>query len=118
MTPFPGTELYARAAEFGEFDPDWGNMNLLNVVFIPYGLTREDLRIGAKRIDPAILLSVPRRGRLWQTAFVQSCNGEGAVGRIPFASAKYGEGFVMKILVLIPAYNEEARIGAVVQARA
>lgn len=50
MTPFPGTELYRRAAEFGEFDPDWGNMNLLNVVFIPHGLTREDLLRAQKEL--------------------------------------------------------------------
>jgi len=43
MTPFPGTELYRRAAEFGTFDPDWGRMSLLNVVFVPHGLTAEDL---------------------------------------------------------------------------
>jgi radical SAM superfamily enzyme YgiQ (UPF0313 family) len=50
MTPFPGTELYRRAAEFGEFDPDWGNMNLLNAVFIPHGLTREDLVAAQKEL--------------------------------------------------------------------
>jgi radical SAM superfamily enzyme YgiQ (UPF0313 family) len=43
LTPFPGTEIYARAAEFGEFDSDWSKMNLLNTVFIPHGLTHEDL---------------------------------------------------------------------------
>jgi anaerobic magnesium-protoporphyrin IX monomethyl ester cyclase len=50
MTPFPGTELYERAAEFGEFDPDWGNMNLLNVVFVPHGLKREDLLLAQKEL--------------------------------------------------------------------
>lgn len=43
LTPFPGTEIYERAAEFGEFDSDWSRMNLLNTVFIPHGLTREEL---------------------------------------------------------------------------
>lgn len=43
LTPFPGTEIYDRAAEFGTFDGDWSKMNLLNAVFIPHGLTREDL---------------------------------------------------------------------------
>jgi radical SAM superfamily enzyme YgiQ (UPF0313 family) len=50
MTPFPGTELYEQAAEFGEFDPDWGNMNLLNIVFIPHGLTRNDLEAAQKEL--------------------------------------------------------------------
>lgn len=43
LTPFPGTEIYERAAEFGTFDGDWSKMNLLNAVFVPHGLTREDL---------------------------------------------------------------------------
>ena len=43
MTPFPGSELYNRASEFGTFDSNWENMNLLNAVFVPYGLAREDL---------------------------------------------------------------------------
>jgi hypothetical protein len=43
MTPFPGSELYDRAAEFGTFADNWEHMNLLNAVFVPYGLTREDL---------------------------------------------------------------------------
>jgi radical SAM superfamily enzyme YgiQ (UPF0313 family) len=50
MTPFPGTELHARAAEFGEFDPDWGTMNLLNIVFIPHDLTRNDLVSAQKEL--------------------------------------------------------------------
>ena len=50
MTPFPGTELYERAAEFGKFDSEWGGMNLLNVVFIPYGLTREELEQAQKEL--------------------------------------------------------------------
>ena len=43
LTPFPGTEIYDRADEFGEFDRDWARMNLLNTVFVPRGLTREQL---------------------------------------------------------------------------
>jgi radical SAM superfamily enzyme YgiQ (UPF0313 family) len=43
LTPFPGTEIYERAAEFGTFDSDWSRMNLLNTVFIPHGLTHEIL---------------------------------------------------------------------------
>jgi radical SAM superfamily enzyme YgiQ (UPF0313 family) len=50
MTPFPGTELYRRAAEFGTCDPDWGRMSLLNVVFVPHGLTAEDLLAAQKEL--------------------------------------------------------------------
>jgi radical SAM superfamily enzyme YgiQ (UPF0313 family) len=43
LTPFPGTELYERAAEFGSFTADWGQLNLLTPVFVPFGLTADDL---------------------------------------------------------------------------
>ena len=44
MTPLPGTELYEKASEFGEFDNDWKKMNLLEIVFLPKGLHKEDLK--------------------------------------------------------------------------
>ncbi len=50
MTPFPGSELYDRAAEFGTFDANWENMNLLNAVFVPHGLTRENLEDAQKEL--------------------------------------------------------------------
>jgi radical SAM superfamily enzyme YgiQ (UPF0313 family) len=50
LTPFPGTEIFDRAAEFGEFDSDWSRMNLLNTVFVPHGLTREDLEQYQRKI--------------------------------------------------------------------
>jgi radical SAM superfamily enzyme YgiQ (UPF0313 family) len=42
-TPFPGTEDYRRAHEYGWFDDDWRKMNMLKVCFVPKGLTKEDL---------------------------------------------------------------------------
>jgi len=50
MTPFPGSELYERAAEFGTFDSNWENMSLLNAVFVPHGLTREHLERAQKEM--------------------------------------------------------------------
>lgn len=48
VTPFPGSELFRRAEEFGTFDRDWRRMNALNPVFVPNGLTREEL-VNAQR---------------------------------------------------------------------
>ena len=45
LTPFPGSELYREAARLGAFDCDWRKMNTLNSVFVPEGLTRDDLDI-------------------------------------------------------------------------
>lgn len=50
LTPFPGTELHARAAEFGTLDPDWEKMNLLNTVFVPYGLSEGELLQAQKKM--------------------------------------------------------------------
>jgi radical SAM superfamily enzyme YgiQ (UPF0313 family) len=67
LTPFPGTEIYERASEFGAFDSDWSRMNLLNTVFIPHGLTHEDLeqnqRVMLRRfyLRPRIIMGYLRR---------------------------------------------------------
>ena len=44
MVPFPGSELYQVAEKYGTFDKDWKNMSVFQEpVFIPHGLTKEDL---------------------------------------------------------------------------
>lgn len=43
FTPFPGTPIYEKIKEYGEFEEDWEKMNCLNFVFIPQGFTREEL---------------------------------------------------------------------------
>ena len=43
LTPFPGSQIYREASSYGDFDDDWGKMNLVNAVFIPRGLTRARL---------------------------------------------------------------------------
>ncbi len=43
FTPFPGTPIYEKIKEYGEFQEDWEKMNCLNFVFIPKGFKREEL---------------------------------------------------------------------------
>lgn len=43
FTPFPGTPIYEKIMEYGEFKEDWSLMNCLNFVFIPKGFTKEEL---------------------------------------------------------------------------
>ncbi len=80
LTPFPGTELFDRAAEFGTFDNDWTRMNLLTPVFVPFGLTRDELEMAQKDmlrsfyLRPRIIANYGERalrnpamlGALWQ----------------------------------------------------
>jgi radical SAM superfamily enzyme YgiQ (UPF0313 family) len=43
MCPFPGTELYGLADEYGAFSRNWEDMNIWTPVFIPSGLSKEIL---------------------------------------------------------------------------
>lgn len=49
MIPFPGTELYKIAGQYGEFTNDWSDMNIWTPLFIPNGLTRSELERESKR---------------------------------------------------------------------
>jgi radical SAM superfamily enzyme YgiQ (UPF0313 family) len=43
FTPFPGSKIYQTAKEFGEFEDTWEKMNLLEITFVPHGLTKKEL---------------------------------------------------------------------------
>lgn len=43
FTPFPGAPVFKSIREFGEFTEDWPAMNCLNFVFVPHGMTRDEL---------------------------------------------------------------------------
>jgi radical SAM superfamily enzyme YgiQ (UPF0313 family) len=43
FTPFPGAPVYKTIREFGEFEENWELMNCLNTVFVPTGMTREQI---------------------------------------------------------------------------
>ncbi len=43
FTPFPGAPIYKTIREQGEFTEEWPLMNCLNFVFIPHGMTKEQL---------------------------------------------------------------------------
>ncbi|MBF0511039.1 MAG: cobalamin-dependent protein [Candidatus Omnitrophica bacterium] len=43
FTPLPGTLAYDIADKYGTFDKTWSKMNLQNTVFLPHGLSADDL---------------------------------------------------------------------------
>jgi anaerobic magnesium-protoporphyrin IX monomethyl ester cyclase len=43
FTPYPGTPSYPTIREYGTFTEDWEQMNAMNFVFIPNGLSEEAL---------------------------------------------------------------------------
>lgn len=67
LTPFPGSELYETAEQYGKFERDWRKMNTIDTVFIPHGFSRRDLEAARGEIlrkfylRPAIILGQIRR---------------------------------------------------------
>ncbi len=67
MTPFPGSKLHDIASQYGEFEDNWAKMNELDVVFVPKGLTKDDLRGYSKEmlrrfyLRPRIMLNYMKR---------------------------------------------------------
>lgn len=43
FTPFPGAPIYRTIREHGEFNESWELMNCMNFVFVPHGMTKEQL---------------------------------------------------------------------------
>ncbi|MEI7481109.1 MAG: radical SAM protein [Elusimicrobiota bacterium] len=76
MTPFPGSQLYARALEYGSFDNNWSKLNGWLPVFLPHGLTARDLEMYSKRafrkfyFRPRIIFSYIRKIRSFRHAAI------------------------------------------------
>jgi len=62
LTPFPGSEIYDLADDYGTFDKDWTKMNMWSPVFIPKGLNQEMLEKYKKK---AILGFYLRPRMIW-----------------------------------------------------
>jgi len=43
FTPFPGSPIYENIHEMGEFNEDWELMDCMNFLFIPKGMTKDQL---------------------------------------------------------------------------
>ena len=74
LTPFPGSEVYARATEYGSFDNDWDKLNGWLPTFVPHGLTAKELESYSKRafrkfyFRPRIILSYIKKLRSFKHA--------------------------------------------------
>ena len=55
FTPFPGAPVYRTIREFGEFNENWPLMNCMNFVFVPHGMTREQLEETVQRVHQPLL---------------------------------------------------------------
>lgn len=67
LTPFPGSEIYEEAENYGKLDRDWERMSCFDIVFVPDGFTEEELRYWVKTayrqfyFRPQIIFSYLRR---------------------------------------------------------
>ncbi len=43
FTPFPGSPIYEKIHDLGEFDEDWAKMDCMRFQFVPHGMTKERL---------------------------------------------------------------------------
>jgi radical SAM superfamily enzyme YgiQ (UPF0313 family) len=49
FTPLPGCELYETIESYGTLEDDWSKMSMWYPVFVPKGMSRDELIIYAKR---------------------------------------------------------------------
>ena len=67
LTPFPGSRLYDIAEKYGTIDNDFKKMNILNVVYVPKGLSKEKLLYFQRRfmkefyLRPRIIVNYIKR---------------------------------------------------------
>jgi radical SAM superfamily enzyme YgiQ (UPF0313 family) len=67
LTPFPGSRMYDIAEQYGTIENDFDKMNVLNVVFVPKGLSKEKLLYFQRRfmkefyLRPRILVNYINR---------------------------------------------------------
>ncbi|HYA87803.1 MAG TPA: radical SAM protein [Nitrospirota bacterium] len=72
MTPFPGSELYDVASQYGTFDNDWKKLHGWYPMFVTNGLTSEELEHFSKTafrrfyFRPRIIMSYLVRMKSWQ----------------------------------------------------
>ncbi len=72
FTPMPGSEVYETVTEHGELDADWRRTNCWNPVFVPTGMTEQQLVKLWKRatlgfyLRPRIAWGYLRRIRSWR----------------------------------------------------
>lgn len=101
FTPYPGTPAYSTIREHGSFDEEWEQMNAMNFVFVPQGLSVDVLETYFDHLyrtfysRPDVLLSLarmlmrePRYMRRLATAavvYVRTKFSEGRylIGRLP-----------------------------------
>ncbi len=91
FTPFPGSEFYRTAKQYGEFDDDWKKMNCWLPIFVPKGMTVQQLEDYSKKaftgfyLRPRQVMSYLKRIRSPRHAMAYF---EGAISLLEFLVTK------------------------------
>jgi radical SAM superfamily enzyme YgiQ (UPF0313 family) len=43
FTPLPGSEVYGKVDDYGEFEDRWDKLSMFHPTFVPYGLSKKDI---------------------------------------------------------------------------
>lgn len=89
LTPFPGSEMYNMAEKFGTIEKNFEKMNILNVIYVPNGLSKEVLRRYQKRFMKEFYL----RPGIWASYLGRAMENPGYLPHI----LKAGWGFLRYI---------------------
>ena len=69
FTPYPGSKIYSDVERYGYFERDYEKMSCFEIVYVPHGLTKEELKYYSRKayrefyFRPKVLLSYLRRIR-------------------------------------------------------
>lgn len=85
FTPYPGTPAYPTIRQHGAFEEDWERMNAMQFVFVPNGLTVEELEQAFHRCYRAFY---SRPDVLWGMARLMATEPR-FIGRMASSAAVY-----------------------------
>lgn len=85
FTPYPGTPAYPTIQQHGTFDEDWERMNAMQFVFVPHGLTVDELEEAFRRCYRAFY---SRPDVLWGMARLMASEPR-FIGRMASSAAVY-----------------------------
>ena len=118
-TPMPGAELFNTAEHYGEFDRDWKKLGFWAPVFIPNGLTKQELIDGHRRMYRKFYLR-PSIVMRYLIKFIINPSNIGTMIKAGLNVVKYSLGGYLKkkFQPLLAVPGQENKLGGIVKPKA
>jgi radical SAM superfamily enzyme YgiQ (UPF0313 family) len=118
-TPMPGAELFKTAEHYGEFDRNWKKLGFWEPVFIPEGLTKQQLIESHRRMYRKFYLRPSIIAR-YMVKFLLHPGNIGSIINAGLNVLKYSlNGYLKKRLQPpVEALAQENKIGGIVKTKA